>query len=63
MTPEKEKTRTAELRMSEDGIIHIDMLPNTEVSLKDAQVNYDTVLKISKGKPHSLLIDSNPLST
>jgi hypothetical protein len=56
-------TRTAKVRLGEDGIFRVIVLPKVEMTLADAKESIATVLKISKGKKLPLLVDSRNIKS
>lgn len=50
-------SRVDKIWLSEDGIIHIVVLPGAEYAQADARAGIATVIRISSGKKHPLLVD------
>ena len=53
----KVPSRVSKIWLGEDGIIHIVILPNAELSQADAKANVVAVDQISQGKKQPLLVD------
>lgn len=53
-------TPTVRLRLLYCGIVHYTYLPNSEVDVKDHQINHDALIElVGKDQKHPLLIDAD----
>lgn len=52
-------TPNVRLRMLHNGIVHYTYLPNSEVSVKEHQLNHNALVEITEGIKAHLLIDSD----
>lgn len=53
-------TPTVRLRLLSCGIVHYTYLPNSEVDVKDHQINHDALIElVGKEQKHPLLIDAD----
>ena len=59
----KIQVRAGEIQLRDDGIVHIDMLPNAEISLKDADEFLNEIENVSDGKKYPLIIDANSITS
>ncbi|NTU83895.1 MAG: hypothetical protein HGA45_31730 [Chloroflexales bacterium] len=50
-------TRSARLRLEEDGIVRATVLPGVAQSLAEAQENFAAQIRLTQGQRHALLVD------
>lgn len=63
MSPDFIRTRTADIRLREDGIMHTIFLPGAEETLADAQEGMRIARQIASGRRFPILVDLRPVKS
>ncbi len=58
--PQQTETRTVTLSVREDGIVHVLLKKNADITLEDAMENHRATMQLVGDREHAVLVDSRP---